>query len=100
MINKQMATQTARRGIQANKKRPLSKREKAHLYASGIKKPETMIRDMFGASVVSSGNDGNNENNYGGQAPTYEDISPLDAMELEHEKNRYDVEAIRRGYGI
>ena len=53
---------------------------------------------MFFFSICSG--DGMSDNGYGGQQPTYEDLSPLDAMELEHEKNRYDVEAIRRGYGI
>jgi hypothetical protein len=106
MINKQMATQASREGRRANKQRPLSKREKAHIYASQIKKPENMMQDFFGVQAQRTNGSGGgagdveSDDGYGGRQPTYEDISPLDAMELEHEKNRYDVEAIRRGYGI
>ena len=100
MINKQMATQAAQDGRRANKQRPLSKREKAHMYANTIKKPERQTNDDFFANSAANAVMDAVDDGYGGQQPTYEDISPLDRMELEHEKNRYDVEAIRRGYGI
>ena len=84
--------------------RPLSKREKAHMYASQIKKPVRMMDDDF-FDQPQQQNETNNsftaqDNNYGGQQIGYDDVTPLDRMELEHERNRYDVEAIRKGYGI
>ena len=102
MINKQMATQAAQEGRRANKMRPLSKREKAHMYASQIKKPVQMMDDDFFDQPQQQNETNNNaqDNNYGGQQIGYNDVTPLDRMELEHERNRYDVEAIRKGYGI
>jgi hypothetical protein len=96
MINKQMATQQD--GRKSNKMRPLSKREKAHMYASQIKKPVQIAdADFFDSSRFEQTEA---DSDYGGQQTSYDDVTPLDRMELEHEKNRYDVESIRKGYGI
>ena len=42
-----MATQAAQDGRRANKQRPLSKREKAHMYANTIKKPERQTNGTY-----------------------------------------------------
>ena len=120
MINKQMAAQGGYKSQRA-KRRPVSKREKAHMYAAGIKKPPPQVdafTKMFDATGRESGGDRGGagfrggvdyrgapqnsarDSNYGGREPMVDDLSPLDQMELEHERNRYDVESIRRGYGV
>ena len=98
-----MAVQAANRR-RAPKRRAVSKREKAHMYAASIKKPVQSSQQLFGmgaamASDKLGGNDGQ-DNAYGGVEPQMEDLSPLDQMELEHERNRDSVAAIRAGYGF
>ena len=99
MINKQMIHRSLAGGHGKKKKSKLSKREKAHAYAANIKKPTT-------PNVSNAADDQyifTQDENYGGRELTMADvegISPLDHMELEHEKNRFDVENIRRRYGI
>ena len=102
MINKQMATQAANRR-RAPKRRPVSKREKAHMYAASIKKPVQSQNSFFGMGAEMASKQppiSARDNAYGGTEPQMEDLSPLDQMELEHERNRDDVAAIRAGYGF
>lgn len=98
MINKQMANQAANR--QRNqKRRPVSKREKAHMYAATIKKPVVSESVGFMRPQMNQP-DSARDSAYGGIQPQMEDLSPLDQMELEHERNRDDVEAIRAAHGF
>jgi hypothetical protein len=99
MINKQMANQAANK-LRNPKRRPVSKREKAHMYASTIKKPLVQDNVGFMAQQQMPPPDSARDSAYGGMQPQMDDLSPLDQMELEHERNRDDVAAIRAGYGF
>ena len=99
MINKQMANQAANRR-RPPKRRPVSKREKAHMYAASIKRPVRQEPTNGGMGVSYTQMPTARDSAYGGMQPQMNDLSPLDQMELEHERNRDDVAAIRAGYGF